>query len=120
MQTNGHAATLSPAIPWIPRPYLRDRAGRLIFIVWVGTFFAHKFLSRQAGCIAEPGLLDHRPARSRPCWIMTMLDEDEVENTPDLSISPEKVGLLPRLLPRRPRLLERRFLDGLLTVYEVA
>jgi hypothetical protein len=94
MQTNGHAATLSPAIPWIPRPYLRDRAGRLIFIVWVGTFFAHKFLSRQAGCIAEPGLLDHRPARSRPCWIMTMLDEDEVENTPDLSISPEKVCYL--------------------------
>src|SRR5262249_20221736 len=28
---------------------------------------------------------------SQPCWIMTMSNDDEVENTPDLSISPEKV-----------------------------
>src|SRR5262249_40334972 len=96
MQTNGHAATLSPAIPRIPRPYLRDRAGRLIFTVWVGTFFTQRVLFRQAGCIPEPGspASDLCLVCSRPFWIMTMSDDDEVENTPDLSISPEKVCYL--------------------------
>src|SRR5262249_60348891 len=45
-------------------------------------------------CLAGSLAPDHRLAGSQLCWIMTMSDDDEVENTPDLSISSEKVCYL--------------------------
>jgi hypothetical protein len=91
MQSDRHAP-LSRAIHGIPRPYLRNRRERLIFPVAAGTFFCVNGFSWSRPGAAGPwspagvcslGLL-------RIAMADEMADED-VENTPDLSISPEKV-----------------------------
>jgi hypothetical protein len=78
--------SLSPAIHGIPRTYLRNRRGRLIFPITAGTFWASMDFSGRAlwSGRGSAGVCSFWPVED------PMADED-VEDTPDLSISPEKV-----------------------------
>jgi hypothetical protein len=73
---------LSRAIAGIPRAYLTDRSKRLIFSALAGTFFSHRILSRHRL---------HAPKAVQLASLRIAMPEDDVENSPDLSISPEKV-----------------------------
>src|SRR5215472_5225178 len=83
--------SLSRAIHGIPRAYLHNRRGRLIFPLTAGTFLCANGFFGQAGTVTRPRSANGWSAVA--CVEDSMADED-VEDTPDLpdlSISPEKV-----------------------------
>jgi hypothetical protein len=84
---------LSRAIAGIPRPYLADRSKRLIFsrTGW-NVLLAKDFVEAQAAC-AKGGMRQRlcAPRAVRLASLRITMPEDDVENSPDLSISPEKV-----------------------------
>jgi Protein of unknown function (DUF3775) len=79
---------LSPAIGGIPRPYLHNRREELIFPFAAGTFLRVKGFCR--GGPDPAGRLELAGGCLLGLLRIAMADED-VENTPDLSISPDKV-----------------------------
>jgi hypothetical protein len=79
---------LSPAIGGIPRPYLHNRREELIFPFAAGTFLRVKGFCR--GGPDPAGRLESAGGCLLGLLRIAMADED-VENTPDLSISPDKV-----------------------------
>jgi uncharacterized protein DUF3775 len=87
--------SLSRAIYGIPRPYLRNRRAGLIFPVAAATFFGvNGFCRGRPGAVpgAAASRADSafaRPAKDR--HLRTVMADEDLENTPDLSISPDKV-----------------------------